>query len=120
MKVIANAQRSDGWWAIDVPSLPGLFTQARRLDQVEALVKDAGKMLGKTIDSVEVRPLLSSEDELILQELSQARQQAEESQKKASTLTRSFVHRVRSSGMTVRDTAQLLGVSPQRISALQH
>ena len=38
MKLTAKAQRSDKWWAIEVPEIPGLFTLARRLDQVAEMV----------------------------------------------------------------------------------
>jgi predicted RNase H-like HicB family nuclease len=41
MKVTAYVTRSDGWWAVEVPEVPGLFTQARTLDQVPAMVIDA-------------------------------------------------------------------------------
>ncbi|MBI4728636.1 MAG: type II toxin-antitoxin system HicB family antitoxin, partial [Acidobacteria bacterium] len=35
------AQRSGSWWAIEVPDLPGAFTQARRLEQIERMGRDA-------------------------------------------------------------------------------
>ncbi|MBF9130202.1 type II toxin-antitoxin system HicB family antitoxin [Plantactinospora sp. S1510] len=33
--------RTGNWWAISVPDLRGVFSQARRLDQVEATARDA-------------------------------------------------------------------------------
>lgn len=33
----AHAVRSGNWWAIDVPDVPGAFTQVRRLDQAESM-----------------------------------------------------------------------------------
>ena len=36
-----RAVRSGGWWAITVPELPGVFSQARRLDQVETMAREA-------------------------------------------------------------------------------
>ncbi len=41
----AQATRSTGWWAVSVDEVDGLFTQARRLDQVPAMVLDAAAML---------------------------------------------------------------------------
>ena len=32
MKVTAEATRSGGWWAVEVPEVDGAFTQACRLD----------------------------------------------------------------------------------------
>lgn len=36
----AVCQRSQGWWAIRFPEVPGAFSQARRLGQVERMVRD--------------------------------------------------------------------------------
>jgi len=40
-----EAERSGDWWAITVPSLSGLFSQTKRLDQVEATVREAIAMM---------------------------------------------------------------------------
>ena len=45
MKVTANAVRDGGWWVVEVPEVDGAFTQARRLDQVPAMVADAVSLL---------------------------------------------------------------------------
>src|SRR5206468_10034965 len=37
----AVCHRVGGWWAISVPKLKGVHTQARRLDQVAAMAQDA-------------------------------------------------------------------------------
>lgn len=44
-RLTARAVRSGGWWAIDVAEVAGLHTQARHLDQVEAMVLDAATLL---------------------------------------------------------------------------
>jgi predicted RNase H-like HicB family nuclease len=36
-----NAERTGRWWAITVSELPGVFSQARRLDEVETMARDA-------------------------------------------------------------------------------
>lgn len=41
MKVTAEVVRTGAWWAIEVPEVPGLFTQVKCLDQVEGMVQDA-------------------------------------------------------------------------------
>ena len=56
MKVTAKATRSGNWWAVEVPEIPGLFTQARRLEQVAAMVADAAAMLGHPQVEVTVEP----------------------------------------------------------------
>lgn len=117
-KVTAIAQRSEGWWAIEVPEIPGLFTQTRRLDQVDKMVRDAAKMLDYEIDETDIRPKLSEEDERMLKELLDARSEANEAQEKASYLTRQTIDVFRKKGMTVRDIAGMIGVTPQRVSSL--
>lgn len=118
MNVTAIAERSGNWWAVEVPEIPGLFTQARRLDQVEAMVRDAAGMLGRQVGTVTVDPKLSEQDERMIDELLSARRDAAEAQSKASTLVRNAVGTLRAQGMTVRDVADIIGVTPQRVSAI--
>ena len=73
MNVTAAAERSDGRWSVEVPEIPGLFTQTRRLDQIDAMVRDAAGMLGCEIGTVTVEPKLPERDERMLAELLDAR-----------------------------------------------
>lgn len=116
--VNASVTRSDGWWAVSVAEMPGLFTQARRLDQVEGLVRDAASLLGQEVGEVHVLPVLDSDSRAMLDELERARAEAEEAQRTSSELTRSVVRRFRSEGLTLRDIAALVGLSQQRVSVL--
>lgn len=55
MKVTAHATRSGDWWAIEIPEVPGVFTQARRLDHVAAMAADAVAVTtGANPDAIEV------------------------------------------------------------------
>ena len=45
MNVNAIAVQSGDWWAIEVPEIPGLFTQVRRLDEAPRMVRDAAALL---------------------------------------------------------------------------
>lgn len=45
MELTAFCHRSEGWWAIEVPEIPGLYTQARKLSQVKMMVLDAATLL---------------------------------------------------------------------------
>ena len=118
MNVTAVAERSGNWWAVEVPEIPGLFTQARRLDQVDGMVRDAARMLGREVGMVTVDPKLSEEDERMIDELLAARREATEAGAKASRLTAGAVDALRGQGMTVRDVADIIGITPQRVSAL--
>ncbi len=117
--VTAIARRCDGWWAIEVPEIPGLFTQVRRLNQVAAMVKDAAATLNVKVNGVKVTPKLSEQDELMLQRMLDAKSAAIKTQEEASMLMRETVRILRNQGLTVRDVAELTGVTPQRISSLK-
>lgn len=54
MNVAAHVRRSGDWWAVEVPEVPGLYTQVRNLDDVADAVRDAGAGLGVTISTVDV------------------------------------------------------------------
>ena len=83
--VTARVTRSEGWWAISVEEIPGLFTQARRLDQVANMVRDAASLLGVEVDAVEVLPVLDSDSQRMLEELEAARREAEEKRREYCT-----------------------------------
>lgn len=116
--VTARVTRSDGWWAVSVDEIPGLFTQARRLDQVADMVRDAASLLGVGVGTVEVQPVLDSDSQRMLEELEAARKEAEEKQRISSGLTREVIRRFRDEGLTLRDIASLVGLSQQRVAVL--
>lgn len=120
----AVCRRVGDWWAIDVPDAQGVHTQARRLEQVEAMARDAVALLCNVpADSfdVTVEPHLDDEAELTLAASAEATRRAREAADTASRLQReaatTLVTRYR---LTVRDTGMLLHVSPQRVSQLTH
>lgn len=121
MKVTARATRSDGWWAIDVPEVDGAYTQARRLDQVAPAAAKAVALLEDvdvdTID-VTVEPTLDSEGAVIAARARETSAQAAQLQLEASAITRDAVRALQKDGLTVRDVATILGISPQRVSQL--
>ena len=116
--VTARVTRSDGWWAISVDEMPGLFTQARRLDQVADMVRDAALLLGVDVETVEVQSVLNSGSQRMLEELESARKEAEEKQCISSGLIREVIRRFRDEGLTLRDIASHVGLSQQRVAVL--
>jgi hypothetical protein len=121
----AMAHRSDGWWALEVTGddLPyPAYTQARRLDQVEGVVRDLLALhFGVTEDAVgkiEIVPVL---DATLASEVSRARharEQAERLRADASAQTRRTAQHLREQGMAQRDISALLGISHQAVSQL--
>lgn len=119
MKVTANATRSGGWWAVEVPDvLGGIHTQARRLDQIPAVVADALSMVDITVDEVTVVPTYDEDVRRATEEAKSASENLVAAQARAQQASRAAVAAIMSAGMTVRDAASLLGISPQRVSQL--
>lgn len=123
MKTYAvRAERSDGWWALEVPEVPGLFSQARRLDQAEGMARDAlVTMLDLDPESfqVEVVPVLDDETSAVLDDVVQARNELARAQRHAAGATRQAVQVLtRRDGLTMRDAGRVLGVSYQRVAQL--
>jgi predicted RNase H-like HicB family nuclease len=55
----ARAVRSGKWWAIEIEELDGVYSQALRLDQAEAMARDAiAATLDVSPDSFEVTTAL--------------------------------------------------------------
>ncbi|MHA7620224.1 type II toxin-antitoxin system HicB family antitoxin [Cellulosimicrobium cellulans] len=118
MKVTAKATREGGWWAVEVPEVPGLFTQAKRLDQVAEMVADAAEMLGHLDVEVVVVPQLEGDDAALVESASARRAALREAEAAAAAASREAVARLRGEGLPVRDVATIMGISPQRVSVL--
>lgn len=122
MKVRAIAERSGSWWAVSVPDVDGLFTQAKRLDQVPAMVADAYEALeGVPADQVEVEvaPALPGDLATATAEALEADERARQAVEQAGAARRQLVTLLRTDGYTVRDVGAILHVSPQRVSQIE-
>ena len=112
--------REEGWWVIDVPALD-VATQARRLDQVEAMARDAiatwSEVEADSFD-VQVRPRFGPELTERLATVRAEREQAELAQARATEQARELARSLHDEGFTVRDIGQMLGVSYQRAQQL--
>jgi len=118
----ARAQRDGKWWAVSVAGLPGALTQVRRLDQAEAMAREVIAMVldvSEDAFDVTVTPDLTKPQRAALDALNQAKANYE---KAAAAVTKRqqdvTALLVRKDGLTVRDAAEVLGVSFQRVSQL--
>ncbi len=117
----AIVEPDQGWWAIRISELPGVFSQAKRLDRVEVTAGDAiALFLDIAPDSfdVVVRERLTPEAALAVSEARQARAEATERQKAASEKARQAVRTLTRLGLPQRDIGRLLDVSHQRVGQL--
>lgn len=117
----AMAERDGAWWAIRVAELPGVFSQARRLDRVEAMARDAIALLldvpPHSFD-VTVREVLSAEAQRVVAAAIEARAAVVERQEVASAKSREAVRTLTRLGLPQRDIGRLLDLSHQRVGQL--
>ena len=117
----AKARRSGAWWAIDVPELPGVFSQARRLDRVEPMARDAIALFldvdPATLD-IRVETNLPSDLRRDVDAVGRLRAEADRLQAESSGAMKRLIRELLGRGMSVRDAAAILGISHQRVSQL--
>jgi predicted RNase H-like HicB family nuclease len=118
----ARCRRAGDWWAISVPELPGVHTQARRLQGVEAMAKDAiALFLDVDPDSFGVRlePVLPRDLQKRVGRARKVRSEAELLQREAAKVSAEVASDlVRGAHLTVRDAGRVLGISHQRVAQL--
>jgi predicted RNase H-like HicB family nuclease/predicted XRE-type DNA-binding protein len=121
MTYTARARRSGVLWAIDVPELPGVYSQARRLDRVESTARDAISLfLDVDPATLEIRVETSLPGDLRrdVDVVGRLRAEAERLQVESSGAMRHLARELLGRGLSVRDAAAILGVSHQRVSQL--
>ena len=119
--LVAVARRSGRWWAVEVPSLPGVFTQARTLDAVESMVRDAIAIflqVSPASIAIEVRCEPPAEARADVEEALARKADAERAQAAASVAMRQAVAALADAGLTNRDAGRLLQVSHQRVAQI--
>lgn len=117
MEYIVKCVSSGGWWAITVLELKGVFSQARRLEQVEELAREAiALMLDVDPNSfdIDVQPELPQE----VTHARKARSELREAEKSAEEATVLAARALLAKSYTVRDAGALLRISAQRVSQL--
>jgi DNA-binding NarL/FixJ family response regulator len=117
--------REDGRWLADVLSLQGAHTYARSLPALDQAVREVVVLAADLPD--EAMPGLMLEYEYhtgdasldaATQEVRQLRRQADEVAATAAARTSEAAVELVARGLSVRDVAALLGISPQRVSQL--
>ena len=121
MTYTARARRSGVWWAIDIPELPGVYSQARRLDRVEPMARYAIALFldvdPATLD-IRVETNLPSDLRRDVDAVGRLRAEADRLQAESSGAMRRLTHELLGRGLSVRDAAEILGISHQRVSQL--
>jgi len=119
VELTAKCERKAEGWSVDVPELD-LHTTAKRLDKVTELVKKVAIDKGAEDNCELVINVIATMPGIICDiETAQAKmKEAARLQEEASAEIRDVVSRMREQGLTLRDIAVLLGVTPQRVAQL--
>jgi DNA-directed RNA polymerase specialized sigma subunit len=120
-----TATRDGDWWSLVAADVGGreVASQSRRLDQADRAIRDAISLVldveHDTFDLVitpDLRHAAVSDETLEVLDL---RRELAELSDRARQRTPAAVAELRRAGLTVRDVAQLLGVTPSRISQIE-
>lgn len=116
-----DVERSGRWWNLTFPDAAFVYSQVRRLDQVEAAARRALALkldvLPESFD-VHVRMRLPGDLEQALATVAERRHGADIAQRDATDATRALIQSLSMQGYSVRDIGELIGLSPQRVSQL--
>jgi hypothetical protein len=117
--------REDGVWLAEVPGLSGGHTYARTLAALDKAVREvivlAADLPDEAMDSLRLSWDYHTGDDAVDEQTARIRHlrvEADQLSAQASAYTATMAHRLIERGMSVRDAATLLGVSPQRVSQL--
>jgi predicted RNase H-like HicB family nuclease len=119
------ATREDGHWLADVPDLQGAHTYARSLPGLDQAVREVIVLAADLPDEAMPKLVIDydyhtgdSELDSTAMEVRRLRRQADELAAAATAQTEQAAIRLVARGLSVRDAAALLGISPQRVSQL--
>jgi DNA-directed RNA polymerase specialized sigma subunit len=120
-----TATRDGDWWSLVAHDVQGreVASQSRRLDQADAAIREVIALVLDVDDeafdvsiSPDLRHVEVSDDTLEALELRRALTELSD---QARRQTPAAVAELRAAGLTVRDVAQLLGVTPSRVSQIE-
>lgn len=107
-----------GWWVATVHGLTGCSTQGRSVRQALRRTEDAIRVCSPADAEVTLRPHIRLEDDVrgVVHDFETARSGAARASKRLSGATRDAVDSlVGETGLSVRDAADILGLSHQRV-----
>jgi hypothetical protein len=114
-------ERTAEGWNVEVPALGNLHTTSKRLDKVREHVLELAKDYPVAEGNCEIVVNIVARMPGIICDIESAQAKMKEAsrlQDEASAEIRNVVGRMRDEGLTMRDIAVLLGVTPQRVAQL--
>lgn len=115
-----TARRTGDWWALEVPDVPGAYSQCKRLEQAADLAREAiALVLDKDEADIDVtvEPQLPDEMAELVDSIHQAREAMEKIVREAQQMQVTLIHDlVNECHLSYRDVGQIVGISHQRVS----
>ena len=116
--VYERAPESDAW-LVHIKSIPGCATYGSTLRQAAARIREAlAAWLNRDPDALEIASEWPPELEDVATKVLQARRDAASSAQAAGAATAKAARRLQRMGLSGRDTADVLGISHQRVQQL--
>jgi hypothetical protein len=117
--------RDERWWMIHVPDIDGL-TQARRISEISDMARsliaisteEPLESVGIVITSITVPGV--GDIAALADQIGDLREAARGAEARAAQAMQHFSRDATRAGIPVRDVAELLDISPQRVSQLAH
>ncbi len=114
--------RSGRWWAISVPSMPLVFSQCRRLEQVDQFAREAIALARGCADDevgqLDVRVTAPGSVAPLIEHAERASATARVATAEALRARREAARALAERSYPTRDIGALLGISHQRVSQL--
>jgi predicted RNase H-like HicB family nuclease len=112
-----------GWWIVTIPQVQGCRTQGRSIAEGRRRIREALALFipeseaecATLLDDVRLSPAMRR----TIRRVAETRRMADRSRERAQEATRDAVEQLtRHAGLSVRDAAEMLGLSHQRVQQL--
>jgi predicted RNase H-like HicB family nuclease len=116
---VYERDRGSDAWLVHIKTVPACHTYGRTLRQAEARIREAlAAWLDRDPDGLEIASEWPAELEDVATKVSQARRDAVTSARAAGATTERAAKQLDRMGLSRRDTAEILGISHQRVQQL--
>ena len=120
---VTYTRDESGWWQARVPAVPGCRTQGRTVGEARRRIREALGLFvddaapATLVDAVKL-PAIASR---AIQQYATWRKKAHQDEQRASRAARTAIRTLqRKLKLSARDTADLLGISHQRVHQIAH
>ena len=117
----AIAERSGKWWAVELPEVPGGYTQGRNLKEAAEMAREAVALLLDLPEEeieIDLQPKLPEGTIAALSDFRARRLQREEAEEAERDAQVAAAQALTDAGLSVRDAGVVLGISHQRVAQL--